>query len=355
MEQNRRARVLVVDDERFYLDVMVELLSPDYDVVLAKNGEQALRRATGRNRPDLILLDVIMPDIDGHQVCRRLKANSLTNQIPVIFLTGMRDEQSELKGLELGAVDYITKPINAELLKRRVSTQVAIVGQQFALEELVRQRTHELSLTKDSLVLTMGAMAEMRDKETGNHLVRTEQFVKLLAEGLAGTEHYRNALDLQAINAMHRAAPLHDIGKVGVPDRILQKESGLDAEEYREMQRHPEYGRMLIEEAEKHLGPTLFIQTAKEIAFSHHERWDGKGYPQGLGGEDIPLAARLMAVADVYDALASRRYYKEPMMHSQVVATIEQESGSHFDPAVVEVFLARQQRFEQIFTQLKDE
>lgn len=355
MTKDERARVLVVDDEPFYLQLLSNLLAEDYEVLVARNGDQALRRAGASARPDLILLDVVMPEMDGLEVCRRLKADSLTQAIPVIFLTAQRGEQDELAGFDLGAVDYIAKPVNPVLLKRRVSTHLALAGQRLALEELVRERTRELSRTKDALVLAMGAMAQMRDQETGNHTLRTEKFVQLLVEGLAATARYREILDQRTVYHIHRAAPLHDIGKVGVPDRILQKKGPLDADEYREMQQHPRFGRELIEGVENHLGATPFTRTAKEIIYCHHEWWDGSGYPQGLKGEQIPLAARLMAVADVYDALASRRHYKEPMAHPAVVDAISAASGTHFDPQVIEVFLERQQRFEQIMVEFRDD
>jgi putative two-component system response regulator len=348
-------KVLVVDDERFYIDVLVQLLSDEYEVLVAKNGYQAIKRAQGITRPDLILMDILMPNMNGYEVCQQLKNNSLTRKIPVIFLTAKSEEQDELKGFELGAVDYITKPISPPLLKSRVNTHIALSKQRFALEQLVQERTQEIEQTKDSLVFSMGAMAELRDKETSNHLKRTEEFVKLLANGLAQTSEYKNLLDLGTIRAMHRAAPLHDIGKVGVPDRILQKESALDEEERTEMRKHTLYGRQLIEQAESHIGHTPFIRIVKEIAYSHHERWDGSGYPEGLNGDQIPLSARLMAVADVYDALASRRYYKEAIDHEEVVKEIKRNSGSHFDPKVVEVFLMKQHQFDQVFQKYRDD
>jgi putative two-component system response regulator len=351
---DERPKVLVVDDERFYIDVLVQLLSNDYEVLVAKNGPQAIKRAGSKNSPDLILMDILMPDMDGYEVCQHLKHNSLTRKIPIIFLTAKSEEQDELKGFELGAVDYITKPISPPLLKSRVKTHISLSKQRFALEQLVLERTREIEQTKDSLVFSMGAMAELRDRETSNHLRRTEQFVKLLAEGLAQTPGYMNQLDLGTIRAMHRAAPMHDIGKVGVADRILQKESALNEEERAEMRRHTLYGRQLIEQAERQIGSTPFIRIAKEIAYSHHERWDGTGYPEGLSRTRIPLSARLMAVADVYDALASRRYYKEPMEHTEVVKEIKRGAGSHFDPDVVEVFLTQQTQFDRTYQKYRD-
>ena len=354
MIENERPRILVVDDEPFYLDLLTELLGREYQVTVARSGRQALRRALGQRRPDLILLDVVMPEMDGYAVCRALQSNLLTRQIPVIFLTARGEAEDELRGLELGAVDYIAKPIKAPLLKRRVGTHLALSQQRFALESLVRERTEEVERTKDSLVLTMGAMAEMRDRETGMHLIRTERFVEVLARGLAKTPNYRKCLDEDTIRILHRAAPLHDVGKIGVPDRILQKTTALTEEERREMEKHVLYGKQLLEQVEEILGATPFTRTAKEIAYHHHEWWDGSGYPEGRRGTDIPLAARLMAVADVYDALASQRCYKEAIPHEEVIGSIHAAAGTHFDPDVVAALDTRQGQFREIFETHRD-
>jgi putative two-component system response regulator len=351
MSVNERPRILVVDDERFYIDLLVEMLSDHYDILVAKNGEQALRRASGQAKPDLILLDVMMPDMDGYEVCRKLKDNVLTEQIPVIFLTAKASEQDEVRGLELGAIDYITKPINPPVLRTRVATHIALAEQHFALEKLVRERTRDVESTKDALVFSMGAMAELRDHETPNHLLRTEQYVKALAEGLATKTRYQKILDAKTISIIHRAAPLHDIGKIGVSDTILLKNGRLTAEERVLMQKHVIYGCELIEDTEKRLGSTAFIRTAKEITYGHHEKWDGSGYPNGVKGEEIPLSARLMAVADVYDAMTSRRPYKESIPHEKVVEEVSLASGTHFDPDIIEVFLEQQDRFNEIYHQ----
>jgi len=224
----------------------------------------------------------------------------------------------------------------------------------FTLERLVRQRTHELQKTKDALVFSMGAMAEMRDRETGNHLVRTEHFVRILAQALAETSEYETLLDETLIDRMSRAAPLHDVGKVGVPDRILCKEGPLTEEERKEMRNHVLYGEQLMNDVAQHIGETPFIQIARDIIGNHHERWDGSGYPRGRQGDAIPLAARLMAVADVYDALTSRRCYKEPMPHEEARRMIQKASGSHFDPEVVASFEKIHRQFLGIREQYRD-
>ena len=350
----QRATLLIVDDEPFYLEMLTELLSDDYSLLVARNGGQALRRARGGTRPDLILLDITMQEMDGFEVCRKLKHDILTRQIPVIFLTARNDVQDELRGLELGAVDYASKPINGRLLKRRVATHLSLAERHLALEQLVRERTRELQQTKDALVFSMGAMAEMRDRETGNHLIRTGHYVRLLAEALAETRQYGAVLNEPTIDMIQRAAPLHDIGKIGVPDRILQKQGPLTDDEQEQMRNHVFYGERLLDDAAGYLGETRFIQAAREIAGNHHEKWDGSGYPRGKKGDKIPLGARLMALADVYDALTSRRCYKEPIAHEKAVPMILEGSGTHFDPLVVDAFERKQEKFLEIMNKHGD-
>jgi putative two-component system response regulator len=350
-----KPRILVVDDEPFYIDLLAETLADDYLISVAKNGEQALRRVQGDSLPNLILLDVLMPEMDGYQACQRLKENPLTCEIPVIFLTTKREVSDELKGFCLGAVDYITKPISIPILQTRVRTHLALAEQRIALEHLVEERTQQLLRTKDAVVCSMGALAEARDEETGNHILRTREYVKVLGHALAKQARYVNLLNERAINLISRAAPLHDIGKVGVPDSVLQKQGRLNDEEKRQMARHVIYGRDAIAKAERQIGATSFTSVAKEIAYYHHEKWDGSGYPTGLTGEEIPLSARMMALADVYDALVSKRYYKEPMSHEEARAQIVQERGAHFDPELVDAFLESGEAFREIAQRYRDE
>lgn len=349
-----KPRILIVDDERFYLSLLSDALSDNYLLTVAKNGEQALARAISDKRPDLILLDVVMPEIDGYETCRRLKDNILTREIPVIFLTSLNDEADELAGFELGAVDYITKPISIPLLKIRVKTHLSLSEQRFALEQLVSERTLQVSVAKDAVVYSMAAMAEARDNETGHHIIRTKEYVRLLAEALSKTSAYQHILSTHTIDLMYRAAPLHDIGKIGVPDRVLMKPGPLNPEERREMDRHVTYGRDTIEQAEKEVGATPFMQVAKELVYSHHEKWDGSGYPLGLRGKSIPLSGRLMAIADVYDALVSKRHYKDEIPHNQVVSMISDESGKHFDPELIAVFLHIEPEFYRVWERFQD-
>jgi putative two-component system response regulator len=345
----------VVDDESFYLNVLVELLKEHYHVTVAKNGERALKRAMSSPPQDLILLDVMMPEMDGYEVCRQLKQNKRTAGIPVIFLTVKGEVEDEIKGFEAGAVDYITKPISAPIVLSRVKTHLALTqarklleNQNLVLEQRIRERTLEISRTQDVAIFCMASLAETRDSETGNHIHRTQHYVRLLSEYLKDYPGYRDYLDDRTIDLLFKSAPLHDIGKVGVPDRILLKPGNLDASEWQEMKKHTEYGYEALLRAEEEMGSTSFLKIAREIVLYHHERWDGKGYPQGLKGSAIPVSGRLMAIADVYDALISRRVYKIPYSHAEAVSYILGQRGKRFDPVVVDAFEALQNEFLRI-------
>jgi putative two-component system response regulator len=349
-----KPRLLIIDDEPFFLDLLSEALSPHFNISLAKNARQGLKLAQGEARPDLILLDIIMPLMDGYTACEQLKQNPLTRDIPVIFLTGKHDTEDELKGFNLGAVDYIIKPISIPILLTRVRTQLALSQQRIALEQLVQERTAELDKTRDAIVYGMGEMAEARDSETGNHLLRTREYVRILAQQLAATRAYQSILTPRLIDTFRRAAPLHDIGKIRIPETILRKTSPLTAEERLVMNRHPLYGKEIINNAERKIGSTLFIGVARDIAFCHHEKWDGSGYPRKLQAKAIPLSARLMAVADVYDALVSKRCYKEAMTHRSAMDYLHQQSGAHFDPDIIHALDGAQHEFGNISNHYKD-
>lgn len=345
-----QSTILVVDDTPANIRLMSDLLGATYQVRVANNGPRALKIAAEAVQPDLILLDVMMPDMDGYEVCRHLKADPLTRDVPVIFLTAQNDVQSEQMGLELGAVDYITKPISPPILLARVRTQLvlkassdALKNQNVLLEDLVRKRTEEVREIQDVTILTMASLAETRDNETGNHIIRTQHYVRLLAVHLKDHPRFASELDDRTIELLFKSAPLHDIGKVGIPDSILLKPGKLTEAEFEVMKTHTTLGKEAIESAEKRLGKHVpFLQFAKEIAFSHQEKWDGSGYPLGLAGEAIPLSARLMAIADVYDALISRRVYKPPFSHATAMSIIEEGSGTHFDPDIVSAFVSIQ-------------
>ena len=358
----QRATVLVVDDTVEVIDLLVDLLKGQYRVKAATNGHRALEIAASESPPDLILLDIMMPDLSGYAVCEQLKASPSTRHIPVIFLTAMTSTEDERKGLELGAVDFITKPVNPPIVLARVATQLQLKAaadflrdQNTYLESEVQRRGRELAAIQDVTVLAMASLAETRDSDTGNHIRRTQFYVKALAEQLSEHPRFQAVLDARTIDLLFKSAPLHDIGKVGIPDRILLKPGRYLPEEFEVMKTHTTLGRDAILKAEQQLGLEVdFLRLAKEIAYSHQEKWDGSGYPEGLAGDQIPISARLMALADVYDALISRRVYKEGMPHDQVAAIIREGRGSHFDPDVVDAFLAVQDQFQAIAARFAD-
>lgn len=352
----KKATILVVDDTPDNLVMMSNLLKDDYKVRIAGGGEKALKIAAIVPPPDLILLDIMMPDMDGYEVCRRLKHDPRTMSIPIIFLTAKTDMEAEMKGLALGAIDYITKPISPPIVMARVKNHLALkvvadflIDRNDFLEVEVEKRTREVMAIQDVTILAMGSLAETRDSDTGNHIRRTQFYVKALAERLR--EHARFAWFLTDANIymLFKSAPLHDIGKVGIPDRILLKPGRLDAHEFEIMKTHTTLGLDAIVHAENALGTNVdFLSFAKSIALSHQEKWDGSGYPQGLAGDDIPIAARLMAVADVYDALISRRVYKESMSHEKAVAIMIEGRGTHFDADMLDAFIDIQEEFRAI-------
>jgi putative two-component system response regulator len=362
MSEDLRRTILVVDDTPDNLKIMNGLLKDRYRVKIANNGERALAVAAGVPRPDLILLDIMMPEMDGHEVCHRLKADPATRDIPVIFLTAMNGEVDEEQGLKLGAVDYLTKPISAPIVLARVETHLKLKAaadylrdKADYLESEVARRTREVVAIQDVTILALASLAETRDTDTGNHIRRTQRYVYALAKHLAGHPRFAAGLDELAIQALYKSAPLHDIGKVGIPDRILLKPGRLTPEEFEIMKTHTTLGRDAIEHAERSLGtPVQFLECAKEIAYCHQEKWDGTGYPRGLRGEEIPVSGRLMAVADVYDALISRRVYKAGMPHAKAVEIIRESSGTHFDPDIVEAFLELQDEFQAIAARFAD-
>jgi len=353
--------ILIVDDERFHLNVMVDLLNEDYKVLVAKSGEKALEIAFSESPPDLILLDVVMPKINGYQVCERLKSNEKTRNIPVIFLTIKSDIEDENRGFELGAVDYIAKPFSPPIVRARVHTHLMLrrallelEQQNNQLEQKIQERTAEIYRTQDVAIYCIASLAETRDNETGNHIRRTQSYVKSLAKYLRDHPRFKQVLNEETITLMYKSAPLHDIGKVGVPDRILLKPGKLDDNEWELMKQHVSYGQETIVRAEQALGTSSFLHFAREIIYTHHEKWDGTGYPRGLKGDEIPVAGRLMALSDVYDALISKRVYKDAFPHEKAAAIIRQSSGSHFDPDVVDAFFILEDEFKAIAKQFSD-
>ena len=361
-----RPTILIVDDTPDNIMLLSRLLKDRYNTKVANNGSLALQIAQATPGLDLILLDVMMPGLDGYETCRQLKANPVTADIPVIFLTAKSQVEDEAMGLALGAVDYIAKPVSPPILFARVATQLTLLDARRQLKEhndnlekLVQDRTAQLALMQEAIIMAMASLADRRDNAVvqagDNHIRRTQHYVRALAQHLQGHPRFAAELSDENIDLLYRSAPLHDIGKVGIPDRILQKPGLLDREEFEVMKLHAVYGRDTIMLVEKHIGGTNgFLMFAREIAHSHQEKWDGSGYPDRLAGEQIPLSARLMAVADVYDALISRRVYKPAFTHQQALDVMRKGRGTHFDPDVLDAFFEIEDQFAAIAGEFRD-
>lgn len=316
--------VLVVDDTVENIDILTGVLKDEYNVKAATNGNAALKIAE-KTLPDIILLDVMMPEMNGYEVCRRLKENPVTKKIPVIFVTAKDQEGDEVMGFSVGAVDYITKPISPSIVKARIKTHIALADQKRGLEIEVMEKTREINDTRLEIIKKLGRAAEFKDNETGMHVERMSRYSYLIAKEYGLEES-------QCILLMN-AAPMHDIGKIGIPDNVLKKAARLDSEEWKIMEGHSEIGAEILGDSKSEL-----IGTAKILAMQHHEKWDGTGYPKGIKGEEINIFARITAVADVFDALTSRRPYKQGWPVQEAVDYIKSESGEQFDPKVVESF-----------------
>jgi len=353
--------VLIVDDTEANIDILVDALENDYELSVAIDGASALENIE-IEKPDIILLDIMMPGMSGYEVCSILKANRATAGIPVIFLTAMTDVDSKTKGFEVGAVDYITKPFEIMEVKARVQTHLSLrmarlelSMQNEILEEKVFMRTRELSLTQETTIEALACLAEYRDPTTGGHIKRTRNYVKVIAESLRKLPKYADILTDEVINQLYQSAPLHDIGKIGIRDEILLKPGKLTPEEYEEMKNHTQIGYNALRMASHRLGDNSFLKYAMEFSKYHQEKWDGTGYPDHLSGEKIPLAGRIMALADVYDALISKRPYKLPYTHEVALEIISEERGRHFDPEIVDVFLEVNHKFRQIALKFADD
>ena len=306
-------KLLVVDDEPTNLKIMRQVLGDDYRLSFAKNGDDAIALAH-TEKPDLILLDIMMPGMTGYEVCSQLKTKADTVNIPVIFISALNDDIDEMRGFESGAVDYIFKPVRPGIVKARVKNHLSLV------------RAEQLKITHIQIIERLGRAAEYKDNETGLHVLRMSHVSKLLALKLGLGDEFADELLL--------ASPMHDIGKIGIADAIMLKPGKLNEDEFKEMQRHPEIGAEILGDSDSSL-----IKLAKSIALYHHEKWDGSGYPKGLKGEDIPIEARIVAAADVYDALTNKRPYKEAWSVEETLEYFKAQNGKHFDPAIVEVLL----------------
>ncbi|MFZ2302865.1 MAG: two-component system response regulator [Gallionella sp.] len=347
MNNTEKNSLLIVDDTPENIDVLRGILGSDYTIKIANNGPLALKIVAAQP-PDLILLDVMMPGMDGYEVCRQLKENEATRHIPIIFVTARGEVADETLGFELGAADYITKPVSPPIVHARVRAHLALSNQRRYLEHLVAERTGELErsnrqLEKTHLVMLqqLGRAADYRDNETGMHIVRVGNFSKLL--GLAS-----GFMESRADLLMY-ASMMHDIGKIGIPDHILLKPGKLTKEEFGIIKKHPEIGAQIIGDHDAEV-----LKMAKQIALTHHEKWDGQGYPGGLSGEDIPIAGRIVAIADVFDALTCVRPYKRAWPVEVALELITKEAGKHFDPGLVKLFLNMETEVRRIATEYSD-
>ncbi|WP_019028032.1 HD-GYP domain-containing protein [Colwellia piezophila] len=325
MKQSNTETVLVVDDLPENVNILTNILKADYRIKAAIDGESAIKIAK-KDPPDLILLDIMMPRMDGYQVCKALKADPLTHNIPIIFVSARSEVEDETIGFECGAVDYITKPVNGSLVRKRVRAHINLYNQTRHLQSEVKLRTVELETSQLDLVNRLGRAAEFKDNETGMHVKRMSKYSAIIA-----LEMGLNESDATLIE---QASPMHDIGKIGIPDHILLKPGKFEADEWEIMKTHVDIGVQILKS-----GKSLLLDWACIIAQNHHEKWDGSGYPQSLKGEAIPLIGRIVAIADVFDALTSIRPYKKAWLIDDAVEFIKRESGKHFDPNVVDAFI----------------
>jgi putative two-component system response regulator len=356
--------ILVVDDSPQNIQAITAILKADFKVKAATTGEKALALAAqAEGRPDLILLDVMMPGMDGNECCRLLKADATTANIPVIFLTAKTEAEAEAEGFGYGAVDYLHKPFNPAIVRARVRTQLALRDAQLQLEnqnqqleERVQEQLREISESHHATILALTSLAESRDDDTGNHIVRVQGFCKILAQRLAELPRYAPIIGRKFVDNLAQASPLHDIGKVGIPDSVLLKPGPLQGHEVAIMQAHTIIGASTLEAVREHYPHNALLNMGIAIARSHHEHWDGSGYPDGLAGEAIPLPARLLNVADQYDALRSVRPYKRALEHAEAYAVLTEGDGrtkpDHFDPHVLHAFKDCAQDFALLYDNL---
>lgn len=338
--------ILVVDDDRTNLIMAERLLGNEYTIVSVTSGEQAIKFLSKR-KPDLILLDINMPEMDGFEVMRNIKGNENWEKIPVIFLTADRDTETEVECLQMGAVDFVGKPFEPEIVRNRIRRTLEIEEYRKDLEGVVRRQTAKIEKIQREIIISLANMIESRDGSTGQHVKRTSRYVEMIIEQLNARGMFAEEIDSAFIYNLVKAAPMHDIGKIKIRDDILQKPGKLDDKEFEEMKQHSSEGGKIIRMIMEKIEEKDYIEVAYNVATFHHEKWNGKGYPDGLAGEQIPLEARIMAVADVFDALVSKRCYKDAMPLDKAFDIIEESKGEHFDPQIAQVFLELRPQIEE--------
>jgi len=349
-----RKTLFLVDDDLTVLKIGKDTLSGHYKVITL-NSVRALLEMTDKLLPDLILLDVNMPDVGGYEGIKLLKADERTSRIPVIFLTALNDEKTELEGLTLGAVDYITKPFSVPLLLKRIEIHLLIESQNRELvffnnnlQQMVNEKTETVVKLKNAIISTMAEIVEYRDEITGNHIIRTQKYVKIILDALKNSGHYAKELSVLDAELVMQSSQLHDVGKIAISDIILKKPGRLSPEEFDEIKTHTVFGEKIISALKEKAMDDDFLEYARIIALYHHEKWDGSGYPYGLSGTDIPLIGRVMAIADVYDALVGVRPYKKALTHDEARKIVCDGKGSHFDPVLSDVFNNTHKMFETV-------
>jgi len=331
--------IFVVDDSDTNLSMAEEALDKLYRVMTMPSANKMFS-LLGKITPDLILLDIEMPEMDGFEALKKLKSESLWSNIPVVFLTGRTDAAVEVHGFEMGAVDFITKPFSAPVLINRIKTHLEI-------DELIRERTAQLNRLQNSIVSVLANIVESRDKGTGGHIERTSAYIKILINEMKKRGVYADVIAGWDIEKMISSARMHDLGKISITDLIVNKPGKLTDEEYEIMKTHAEEGERIIDKIIAQTGEGEFLRNARLFAGSHHERWDGKGYPNKLKGEEIPLQGRIMAIVDVYDALVSERPYKKAFTDEEAVNIIMENAGTHYDPKIAEVFFEVRDLFKE--------
>jgi len=347
-----RKTIYLVDDDITNLTIGRNALIERYEVFTMSSGA-ALFKCFERAIPDLILLDVEMPRMNGYDVIKILKSKAETRDIPVIFLTAKTDGESELEGLSLGAIDYITKPFSTPLLLKRIETHLVVANYNKHLQEMVAAKTKSVLELQNAILKTMAELIECKDNITGCHTERTTHYLGALLNALQKHETLKEKIAEFDLKLVLLSAQLHDVGKISIKDNILLKPGKFTSEEFNEIKKHTTFGEGIIEKIKENTSERVFLEYAGIFAATHHERWDGSGYPKGLRGEEIPLLGRLMAIADVYDALVSERPYKQPYTHEEAVNIIKEGSGSHFDPDLVDLFLKVSDEFNIIAKSLK--